>query len=181
MDEQVVYDTPWFQIVAKRPAGWERPHYSVRTADYVCVVAADPRLGIALVRQYRPAVGATMLELPSGHVDPGESPEESARRELREEAGFEAGSLEPLGELRPDVGRLGNRMWCFHATGLRRAPGWEREAGVEPVVYGGPLRELLREPDFTHALQMAPLLLALERGLIGWEEWAAVDFVRGCR
>src|SRR5579884_3346132 len=115
MEEQVVFDTPWFQLVARTPPGWQSPHYSIRTQDYVCVVAEAPA-GLVLVRQFRPATGAAGLELPSGHVDPGETPEQAARRELLEETGYQAGPLRLLGRLAPDVGRLGNGLWCYHAA-----------------------------------------------------------------
>jgi ADP-ribose pyrophosphatase len=60
------------------------------------VVAVDGDDRVLLVRQPRPAVGRDMLELPAGLVDPGESPADCARRELAEETGFMARTLEPL-------------------------------------------------------------------------------------
>ena len=55
-----------------------------------------------LVRQFRPTVEMVTLELPGGHVDEGESPEEAARKELQEETGFIVDDLIPLGALPPD-------------------------------------------------------------------------------
>ena len=52
---------------------------------------------VVLIRQYRPIVGAEIWELPAGTIEAGESPEACARRELVEEAGYEAGRLDPLG------------------------------------------------------------------------------------
>jgi 8-oxo-dGTP pyrophosphatase MutT (NUDIX family) len=164
MDEEVVFDTPWFQLVAKRPPSWNSPHYSIRTHDYVCVVAVPAEGGLLLVRQYRPAVAASCLELPGGHVDPGESPEESARRELLEETGYRAERLELLGWLAPDVGRLGNRMWCYYAEGVVPVAGHQPESGIESICYSRSLQGLLNEPDFNHALHLAALLLAVSKG-----------------
>ncbi|WIV18024.1 NUDIX hydrolase [Paenibacillus polygoni] len=49
-----------------------------------------------VVDQYRQALGRTELEIPAGKLDPGEDPEEAAKRELREETGYRAKSLVPL-------------------------------------------------------------------------------------
>ncbi len=62
----------------------------------VCAVALTPRETVLLVRQFRPGPEAVLLELPGGAVDPGETPEEAMRRELREETGY-AGTLHALG------------------------------------------------------------------------------------
>ena len=69
----------------------------VEHADVVAVlpVAADGRL--LLVRQYRLPAGRALLELPAGGVDPGEGIGQAAQRELQEETGHRARSLERLG------------------------------------------------------------------------------------
>jgi 8-oxo-dGTP pyrophosphatase MutT (NUDIX family) len=166
MDDEVVFATPWFELVAKHPAGYRDPHYSLRTKDYVIVLATDSRGRFLLVRQYRPAVDAMTLELPAGHVEPTETPEEAARKELLEETGHVAPSFELLGNLSPDTGRLGNRLWCFFASGATptTSPDFRPEPGIEPVLYDGSVAELLAEPDHDSALNAAVLLLAVVRG-----------------
>ena len=52
---------------------------------------------------------------------------------LLEETGHRAGRLELLGRLRPDVGRLGNSMWCFLAADVEPAGGHVPEPDVEPI------------------------------------------------
>jgi 8-oxo-dGTP pyrophosphatase MutT (NUDIX family) len=163
MTEKVVFQTPWFQLIAKQPPGWQAPHYSIRTHDYVCVVAVSRTAGLVLVRQYRPAISAYCLDLPSGHVDPGEPPEEAARRELLEETGYRAGKMHLLGRLAPDVGRLGNSMWCFYTADILPSGSEGGEPGVQTVLYHRSLGQLLREPEFNHALHHAALLLALSQ------------------
>ncbi len=166
MDERVAFSTPWFEIVAKRFGDDDAPHYSLRTNDYVSVVAVTDHGRIVLVRQFRPAVGRATLELPSGHVEAGESPELAARRELLEETGYAAESFAFLGNLSPDTGRLANRMWCFFAPAARPAgePAFEPEPGVEPVLFEGTLAQLLAEREFDSALNCAALLYAVVRG-----------------
>jgi len=67
--------------------------------DHPGSVAIIPILsngGITLVYQYRYAAGRHILELPAGTLDDGEEPRECARRELREETGYEASELREL-------------------------------------------------------------------------------------
>lgn len=60
-------------------------------------IVAVPRPGeIVLVRQYRHPAGAALWELPAGRAEPGEDPSHGALRELREETGFRAASLQPI-------------------------------------------------------------------------------------
>ena len=59
---------------------------------------------IIMVRQYRIAIEKEILEIPAGKIDPGESPETCARRELEEETGYIAGKLIPVGAFYPSVG-----------------------------------------------------------------------------
>ncbi len=164
--DEVVLDTKWFQVVARRPPSFSEPHYSLRTRDYVAVVAVNSSGELLLVRQFRPAVWETTLELPCGHVDHGQTPESAARTELLEETGHEAARFELLGDFSPDTGRLGNRMWCFFARNAQptRDPAYRPEAGIEFVRFKGTLAGLLREEGFYSALNCAALFAAVLRG-----------------
>ena len=115
---ETVLKTPWFEVVAKTLADGRDtgPYYAVVPDDYVAVLGLTPEGRILLVRQFRPVTETVSLELPCGLVDAGETPEAAAARELLEETGYRAESLELLGNLVPDAGRLGNRLWCFFAA-----------------------------------------------------------------
>jgi ADP-ribose pyrophosphatase len=171
MDERVEFSTPWFEIVAKQFENDGAPHYSLRTKDYVSVVALTCENRLVLVRQFRPAVGRMTLELPSGHVEDGESPEQAARRELLEETGQAAETFQFLGNLSPDTGRLANRMWCFFAADARPAGEtvFQPEPGVEPVFFERTLSDLIAEPEFDSALNSAALFYAILLGHLSIE------------
>jgi 8-oxo-dGTP pyrophosphatase MutT (NUDIX family) len=166
MNDRVVYATPWFELVAKYPPGYSQPHYSIRTRDYVTVVAVTDDNRFLLVRQFRPAVGRTTLELPSGHVENGETPESAARKELLEETGYVAETFECLGDLSPDTGRLANRLWCFFAAGARPSDriDLEAEPGIEPILFEGTVSDLIDGRGLDSALNLAALSLAIVRG-----------------
>ncbi|MBI3890084.1 MAG: NUDIX hydrolase, partial [Candidatus Wallbacteria bacterium] len=64
------------------PDGELRPKDYLRVRDAASVLAFLPDGRLLLVRQMRPAVGRALVELPAGHLEPGESPDAGARREL---------------------------------------------------------------------------------------------------
>jgi ADP-ribose pyrophosphatase len=73
---------------------------------------------VVLVRQYRYAVDALVWELPAGRLDPGESVEDAARREMEEEVGLRPGRLEALATFYTTPGFCDEVMHLFRATGL---------------------------------------------------------------
>lgn len=73
---------------------------------------------VALVRQYRHAAGESLLELAAGTLEEGEDPKTGAIRELEEEIGVVAESVEPLTEFYVSPGFLTEKMHVFLATGL---------------------------------------------------------------
>jgi ADP-ribose pyrophosphatase len=165
-DRHVAFATPWFDVVAKHVDSQTLPYYAVTPLDYVTVLARDIEGRMLLVRQYRPVVEDYTIELPSGLVDAGETPEEAIRRELVEETGHMAGEIELLGSLLPDVGRLGNRMWCFVANDVRPiVPEPLLDDGIElikrtPEEFTAALEDL----SCCHALNFAAILLAMLKG-----------------
>jgi ADP-ribose pyrophosphatase len=159
----VVYATEWFEVVAKTVDLGRDPFYCIQMSDYVTIVATTPAEEFVLVRQFRPALEQDTVELPSGHVDAGVSPEEAARQELREETGYEAAALERLAVLNPDTGRLANRMWCYRARDVVPVgAGWRAESGiVAELCSRRELFEHIRDGRFDHALHLAALLFVL--------------------
>lgn len=73
---------------------------------------------VALVRQYRHAAGEYLLEIPAGTLNAGEDPKLGAIRELEEEIGVTAESVENLTEFYVSPGFLTEKMHVFMATGL---------------------------------------------------------------
>ncbi len=165
VDRQTVFSTAWFDVVAKAVAGWDAnmPYYALELEDYVSVFATTESNRVLLVRQYRPAIEGYTLELPSGHVEGEESPEEAARRELLEETGYEAEKMELLGCLAPDTGRLANRLWAYFAPQVKPArQNAPREGGIELVVHErAELLQDVYEGRLDHALHLAVIFLAI--------------------
>ncbi|MBC7357143.1 MAG: NUDIX hydrolase [Desulfacinum sp.] len=76
---------------------------------------------VILVRQWRYAIGRETLEIPAGKVDPGESVEACAKRELMEETGYEARRFLPLFRYHPAIGYSNEEIAIFAASGLVKA------------------------------------------------------------
>ena len=71
-----------------------------------------------MVRQYRKAAERVMLEVPAGKIDPGESPEDAAKRELKEETGYTAGNIKFLMQFYPSVGYSEEILYLYLCTEL---------------------------------------------------------------
>lgn len=98
----------------------------------VLPVLADGR--IVLIRQYRPALGAMLWEIPAGRLEAGESAEACVHRELAEEAGYAAGRLESLGGLWSAAGFCDEHVALFAAYDLSPVPLTpEPDEVIEPV------------------------------------------------
>ncbi len=90
---------------------------------------------VCLVENGRYAVGATLLEVPAGTLEPGEPPEVTAARELREETGYVASAIEPLGSWWVSPGVMDERMYLYRCTGLTLGPtSHQADERLVPVV-----------------------------------------------
>ena len=116
---------------------------------------------VHLLRQYRHAVGGVLWEVPAGILEPGESPEACARRELREEAGLLAGRWKRLAAIHTSPGFCDEKVALFLATDLRRTdPDPEPGELVEPhVVTLSRALAMIDEGAITNGIAVASLLL----------------------
>ncbi|MDA8427795.1 MAG: NUDIX hydrolase [Geobacteraceae bacterium] len=98
---------------------------------------------VSLIRQLRPAVGAVLLEIPAGRLNPAELPSECAGRELCEETGITAATLIPLGTLYSSPGVFDEIIHLFAATGLSQGRA-QPEADEEIELLRLPLADVLQ-------------------------------------
>ena len=82
----------------------------------LAAVTGEGRL--VMVRQYRKPAGRVMLEVPAGKIDPGESAEAAAKRELKEETGYTAGKIKFLMQFYPSVGYSEEILYLYLCTDL---------------------------------------------------------------
>ena len=90
---------------------------------------------VCLLRNRRPVVGETLLEIPAGTLEPGESPDLAGPRELAEETGYQAARWEKLAEFYPSPGVLSERTHLYLARDLTPGPmNLEQDEDLEPCV-----------------------------------------------
>jgi ADP-ribose pyrophosphatase len=151
--------------LVEEPGGVRAVREVVRHRGSVAVLPVHDDGRVVLVRQYRYPVDARVWELPAGRLDPGETAEEGARRELEEEVGLQPGGLEPLSVFYTTPGFCDETMYLFRATDLRAVPPRpdpdERiEAGVFSLEEA---RDMIRRGEVREGKTLVALLLETER------------------
>lgn len=125
LKSDIVYPGRAFTIrrdTLRLPDGRENSFDIVVHIGSVIILPLDADGQLLFVRQYRHAAGAELLELPAGTLDPGESSEACALREVREETGMAAVTLEHLGGFYLAPGYSTEYMHVFLATDLHHDP-----------------------------------------------------------
>ncbi len=121
-----------------------------------------------LVRQYRHGMGGESLELPSGVIEPDESPLEAAKRELLEETGYVSSDWRPLLSVQTEPARHTTRAHFFCALGAERVAEPKLDAGEHLLVETVPQRDLvalIERGEIVHGVHVGAILLAERRGL----------------
>jgi len=136
-----VFDGRVFAVdrdVVRLPNGREVTLDVVRHPRSVVLIPVPEPGHVILVRQYRYVVNQTLWELPAGSVDPGETPEQAARRECHEEIGQVPATIVRLAALLPTPGYCDEEMVFFRLSGLdepTEAAQVDEDEDIEPRVF----------------------------------------------
>jgi ADP-ribose pyrophosphatase len=167
LESSTVFSSPWLRVrkdLCRTNRGNVVDYYVIDRFSYVLVVALTAQSEVLVVRQYKHGAGQVVRELPAGYIEPGEDPLDCARRELREETGYQAERMEPLAVLFASPSSASHKAHFFLATGLYRIGGQELDANekiaVEKIdfaaaVHAAATRHLFQDLSSTTALLLA--------------------------
>ena len=113
------------------PNGLFRQKLIVHPSDAVAILPISGDR-CKLIRQYRYAIDDYILEAPAGALEKGEDPLDAAGRELIEETGFAASTIEPRGYLITTPGYTDEKIYLYQASGL--SPSQEFEKDEDEVI-----------------------------------------------
>ncbi|MDR3602904.1 MAG: NUDIX hydrolase [Desulfosporosinus sp.] len=149
--------------VVRLPNGLESFREVVRHPGAVGIIALQDQ-HVLMVRQYRYAIAQETLEIPAGKLDPFESPEACAQRELREETGYR-GTLEPISTFYTTPGFTDEVIHLFLAQDLvwdPLAPDDDEFIGVERIPWDEAVQKAQRN-EFNDAKTILGILLVQGR------------------
>lgn len=134
----------FYRDTVRLPNGREATRELVRHNGAVAVVPLLPDGRVIIEHQYRYPHDGVILEIPAGKLDgPDEDPEDACRRELREETGYSAGTLIPMGPFYPTAAYSSETIWLFLAKDLT-AGEQKLDDGEFLDVEAMPLEDLVR-------------------------------------
>ena len=123
---QMGFDGAWVHVrvdEVRLPTGRVTTREVVEHPGSVAIVGITGDGNVLLLRQSHHTIGRTLLGIPAGTLEPGESPQACARRELTEETGYRAGRLTQLASYYTSPGYTDERMTIFHAADCEPADG----------------------------------------------------------
>ncbi len=141
--------------------GLEYDFYILESTPWVNIIPLTPENEVILVRQYRHGIRDLTLEIPGGLVEGQDTPEQAAIRELREETGYEASEMIPLGDVLPNPAIQNNRCYTFLAKDVVLAGEQQLDEQEDIEVLLRPFADiprLIREGEIDHSLVVAAFL-----------------------
>lgn len=158
------------EITSESPKKTLSTFYSLYANDWVIVI---PVLSLEhiddtflLVWQWRHGSNKMSLEFPGGVIDEGETAEQAAHRELTEETGYKAGSLERLGSVFPNPAIMSNTCHIFLAKDLVKTQNVALDDDEFVEVETRPINQVLNDmgkDPFNHGLMSTALLLYIQK------------------
>ena len=143
---EIVYQNR-YQEVRRVPVtfdGFSKEYFVTEVGSRSGLVVVDDAQRVLLVRQYRFLIHSVAWEIPGGRIDPGESPETAAAREVREETGLQCSDLRPLLFFHPGLDTFHNPSHLFYSRRHLRVAEFQPDPREVTECVWIPLSECLR-------------------------------------
>jgi ADP-ribose pyrophosphatase len=151
----------------QRPDGQiVEPYFVVEMPPSVCAMAVTEDNEVVLVRQYRHAIGETILEIPGGFIDKDEDVEKAIARELLEETGYEFTRFDYLGKIAANPGMLDNFTHLYLARGGKKIAAQQLDHNEDIELLTMPVEEfrsMLHKNEIVQSLHMACVFYAFQK------------------
>ena len=142
------------------------PYFVVEMPPSACAMAVTEDNEVILVRQYRHAIGETLLEIPGGFIDAGEDFQKAIARELLEETGYEFAHYDYLGKIAANPGLLNNYTYLYLARGGKKVASQQLDHNEDIELVTMPLeefRKMLLNNEIVQSLHMACVFYAFQK------------------
>ena len=166
-DDRTLLNTRVFDVRASRFSHPNRPDsekefFVIDAPDWVVVAPVTSAGEVVMVRQFRYGSEQLSWELPGGVSEAGETPVQTAARELREETGYQGSEPEILGWVHPNPAIQSNRAHLVVTPDVTLSgnTAWDQDEEIEMALV--PMAEVLRRGrvgEVTHALMLNMLFL----------------------
>ena len=171
LSSEYLYKATWFTIRKDKCVTPDQkiidPYYVYEFPTWVTAVALTENNQVIMVRQYRHALGETIMEIPGGCVDDTDPSLQAAiERELLEETGYTFTSYEYIGKISPNPSTNDNLMHMYIARGGKKVQEQQLDHNEEIEVYLFSIEEIkqmLKENKILQALHTTCLFYALNK------------------
>lgn len=177
LSSEYLYKATWFTIRKDKCVTPDQkiidPYYVYEFPTWVTAVALTEDNQVIMVRQYRHALGETIMEIPGGCVDDTDPSLQAAiERELLEETGYTFTGYDYLGKISPNPSTNDNLMHMYIARGGKKVQEQQLDHNEEIEVYLFSIEEIkqmLKENTILQALHTTCLFYALNK--LGYMEY----------
>jgi 8-oxo-dGTP pyrophosphatase MutT (NUDIX family) len=164
ISETTNLSTPVFDVITTKclspKDNQEKNFFCLKAPLWVNILPITDDDQVILVNQYRHGTKVFSLELPGGVVEPGQTPLQTAKRELMEETGYSAADFSLLCELKPNPALFGNTIYTYLAAGAKKVGPTHFDENEDIEISLANLEELsamIIDGRIDHALMVAAI------------------------